>query len=173
LRTQLAGDRAEYARADRFPRGVDQDRRIAVEPDRSPVRAADLLRRTHDDRLVDVALADTPARDSFLDRHHDHVADRSRLPPCAAEHTDALHPTRARVVGNFQVRLYLNHDPTSMRGRLAAVRQHFPTLGLRMRPTLLNADRVADLAAVIGVVRGVLLRPADELLVERMHHAAF
>src|ERR1700722_18667899 len=55
--------------------------------------------------------------------------------------------------------------------RLAGLGDHFPTFQLGDRPAFLNADGIADLVAVLLVVRVILLRLADELLVDRMHHA--
>src|SRR5260221_9027408 len=52
------------------------------------------------------------------------------------------------------------------------VGQHFPALGLGQRTRLLDAHAVTDLAAVGLVVRRVLFRARDELLVDRMHDAA-
>src|SRR4051812_8708301 len=52
------------------------------------------------------------------------------------------------------------------------VGQNFPALGLGQRARLLDAHAVADLAAVGLVVRRVLLRARDELLVDRVHDAA-
>src|SRR5579872_3017609 len=46
-----------------------------------------------------------------------------------------------------------------------------PALGLGDRPCLANLHSVADLEAIGLVVRGVLLRARDELLVDRVHDA--
>jgi len=48
-----------------------------------------------------------------------------------------------------------------------------PGLALGDRRAFLDADDVAFLAQVGLVMRGVLLRTPDELLIERMHHATF
>jgi hypothetical protein len=69
----------------------------------------DLLRGAHDHRLMDVALLHLATRNRFLDRHYDHVAHRRGPALGAAKHLDALHPARAGVVGDFQVRLHLDH----------------------------------------------------------------
>src|SRR4051812_34222132 len=67
----------------------------------------------HDDRLHDVALLHPPARDRLLDGHDDDVAHRGVLALRAAQHLDAHHAPRARVVGDVEVRLHLDHglDP--------------------------------------------------------------
>src|SRR3546814_123530 len=54
---------------------------------------------------------------------------------------------------------------------LLAVADHFPRLGLGNRAALANTDLVADVAGVALVVRAVLLRQLDNLLVDRMHDA--
>ena len=76
----------------------------------APSVAAHALAGAHDDRVVDLALLDATARRGVLDRHLDHVAD-VRVPAlAAAEHLDAHDRTRARVVGDVQHRLHLDHD---------------------------------------------------------------
>src|SRR2546428_648679 len=50
-----------------------------------------------------------PARRGVLDAHLDHVADRGVAALGAAEHLDADDRPRARVVGDVQDRLHLNH----------------------------------------------------------------
>src|SRR5690606_24774813 len=75
VRAQLARDRPEDTRADRLEAVVQQHGRVAVEPDRRPVRTAQALPRAHDHGVVDLALLHAPARDRVLDRHLDHVAD--------------------------------------------------------------------------------------------------
>src|SRR5919199_727309 len=54
---------------------------------------------------------------------------------------------------------------------LAVAADHHPALPLGDRRVLLDLHHVALLAEVRLVVGGVLLRPPDELLVERVHHA--
>ena len=67
------------------------------------------LGRAHDDRVVDLALLHASARRGVLHRHLDHVAD-VRVPAlAAAEHLDTHDRTRARVIGDVQHRLHLDH----------------------------------------------------------------
>src|SRR6266852_3586920 len=107
---QLARHRSEDARADRLALLVDEHRRVAVEADGAAVGAANLLRRAHDHRLMDVALLDAAARDRLLDRDDDDVADRRRLALGAAQHLDALDAARAGIVGDIEIGLHLDHD---------------------------------------------------------------
>src|SRR5215470_10647479 len=179
LAAQLARHRPEDAGADRLALLVDQHRRVAVEADRAAVGAADLLGGAHDHRLVDVALLHPATRDRVLDRDDDDVADGRVLALRPAQHLDALHPAGAGIVGDFQVGLHLNHGTTSLagRGRVDDGRalggaDDLPLLGLRDRPAFLDGHGIADLAAVVLVMRRVLLRAANELLVDRVHDAA-
>src|SRR5947207_2727878 len=95
---QFAGHRPEDAGADRLALVADQHRGVAVETDRAAIGAPDLLRGAHDHGTVYVALFDAAARDRFLDRDDNHVADPGGLALRAAEHLDALHPPRAGIV---------------------------------------------------------------------------
>src|SRR3546814_461576 len=108
----------------------------------------------------------------FLHRDDDDVADAGGLALRAAQHLDALHAAGTRVVGDVELRLHLDHGsgPFLALSRLA-VADHFPRLGLGNRAALANTDLVADVAGVALVVRAVLLRQLDNLLVDRMHDA--
>src|SRR5271169_5948280 len=108
-RPQLAGDRAKNARADRLALVGDQHGGVAVEADRAAIGPADLLRRAHDDRAMHVALLDAAARDRLLNRNDDDVSDRCGLALGSAQYFDALDSTCARVVGDVEVCLHLNH----------------------------------------------------------------
>src|SRR5690606_23961902 len=68
----------------------------------------------HDDGAQHVALLHAAARNGFLDGHHDDVADAGVAATGAAQHLDAHDPAGARVVGDFQVSLHLDHgsDPS-------------------------------------------------------------
>src|SRR5687768_7960958 len=63
---QLAAHRAEDAGATRVTAVLDDHSGVLVEADVRPVRAPLLLRGADDDRLDDVALLDTRARDRVL-----------------------------------------------------------------------------------------------------------
>src|SRR5215471_4811466 len=173
LGPQLARHRTEDAGADRLALLVDQHGRVAVEADRAAVRPPDLLRRAHDHRLMHVALLDAAPRDRILDRHDDDVADAGVLPLRAAEHLDALHAAGARIVGDLKVRLHLDHGLRSFLARRRPGLGHdFPALALGDRAALADTHRFAHLVDVVLVVRRVLLRAADELLVDRVHDPA-
>src|SRR5436309_282244 len=72
---QLAGDRAEYARADRFSLVVDQNGGVAIEADVGAVAPPLFLHRADDDRLDDLPLLDVRLGRGFLDRRRDDVAE--------------------------------------------------------------------------------------------------
>src|ERR1700752_2181439 len=50
-------------------------------------------------------------------------------------------------------------------------RHHFPALALGNRTAFADEHRIADLVHVRFVMRGITLRTADELLVDRVHDA--
>src|SRR6266581_104275 len=106
---ELAGHRAEDAGADRLKLVVEQDRGIAIELDQRAVGAPHALGGAHHHRVVDLALLDASARRRVLDTDLDDVADAGVASLGAAEHLDAHHRTRARIVGDVQHRLHLNH----------------------------------------------------------------
>src|SRR5688572_14493266 len=108
LGPQLARHGAEDAGADRLALLVDQDRRVAVEADRAAVVSADFPRGADDHRLVHVAFLHAAPRNRFLDGHDDHVADGGEAALGPAQHLDALHPARAGIVGDLEVRLHLD-----------------------------------------------------------------
>src|SRR6185437_9005336 len=116
---QLARHRSEDARANRLALLVDEHRRVAVEADGAAVRAADFLCRADDHRLVHVALLDAAARDCLLDRDDDDGANGRRPAMRAAQHLDALDPARARVVGDVEIGLHLDHGRLPLRRRRA------------------------------------------------------
>jgi len=74
LGAKLARDGAKDTRADRLQLIIDEDRRIAVEPDRAAIRAPHFLGGAHDDGFQDIALLHASARNGVLDRNHDDVA---------------------------------------------------------------------------------------------------
>src|SRR6185312_7376462 len=77
---------------------------------------ADVVGRANHDRLHHIALLDAPARNGFLDRHHDHVAHGSVFPLRPAQHLDAHDTTCAGIIRHVEVCLHLNHDwpPSSL-----------------------------------------------------------
>src|SRR2546423_8073400 len=107
LGPELARDGAENARANRLALLGDEHSGVAIEADRTAVGAPNLACGAHDNGLMHVALLHAAARNCFLHRHDDDVADRRETALGAAQHFDALHPARARIVGHFQVRLHL------------------------------------------------------------------
>src|SRR3954465_13552417 len=110
---QLAGDRAEDARAPRVVLRVDDDGGVLVEGDVRAVLAPELLLRTHDDGLDDLALLDRALRVGLLDRRRDHVADARVAPARAALDADAEERARAGVVGDLEAGLLLDHRARS------------------------------------------------------------
>src|SRR5512133_220445 len=109
LFAQLSTDRAENAGAT-WLAVVSQDHRgVLIELDVRAVGAAMLLRGTYDHRLDDLALLDVAARDGVFDRSDDDVAD-ARIPAAGStEHPDAQDFLGARVVGDLEPRLLLDH----------------------------------------------------------------
>ena len=100
----------------------------------------------------------------------------------AAEHLDALHAPGTRVVRHFEVRgLHLDHGlvallslrPAAPSRRL--LHMTLPGLGLGDRPAFADPDtciaRACRRLVLVMGVRSVLER-LDELLVDRVHHAA-
>src|SRR5665213_696952 len=112
LVAQLARHGSEDARADRLELGVEQHRRVGVEADARAVAAAHAMARAHDHGAVDLALLHAAARRCFLDADLDHVADMRIAALGTAEHLDAHHRTRARIVGDVHHRLHLDHVST-------------------------------------------------------------
>src|SRR5262249_21238631 len=72
---QLTADRAEDTGTARVPTVLDDDGGVLVEADVRAVRAALLLRGTHDDGLDHVALLHAGAGDGVLHGGHDDIAD--------------------------------------------------------------------------------------------------
>src|SRR3954453_12521980 len=110
---QLARHRAEDARPARVVLGVDDHGGVLVEGDVRAVLAPEFLLRAHDDRLDDVALLDRPVRVGLLDGGHDDVAHARVAAARAAHHADREDLACARVVGDTQPRLVLDHRARS------------------------------------------------------------
>src|SRR5665213_2285183 len=102
----------EDARADRLELGVEQHGGVGVEADARAVAATHAMARAHDHGAVDLALLHAAARRRFLDADLDHVANVRIAALGTAEHLDAHHRTRARVVGDVHHRLHLDHLST-------------------------------------------------------------
>src|SRR3954471_2910202 len=113
LVSQLATDRTEDAGASRLHLVVDEDGGVLVEADVAAVGTALLLLHADDDALHDVALLDRGAGHGVLHGRHEDVADSCVAPTRTAEHLDAQHFARPRVVGHLQPRLLLDHRARS------------------------------------------------------------
>src|SRR5690606_5790292 len=169
LGAQLARHRPEDAGADRLVLGVEKHGGIAVEADQRAVRAAHALAGTHHHGVVDLALLHLAARDRFLHRHLDDVADRGVAALGAAEHLDAHHFPGAGVVCHVEVAFGLDHfSAPVLLGRARDDFDHAPVLGLGHRRDLHHADGVALVAGVVGVVGVQLAGTADVLAVQRV-----
>src|SRR5437879_5408018 len=187
LLAQLATDRPEDAGRAGLALVGDEHRGVLVEPDVGAVLALRLLGGPDDDGPHHLALLDLPGRDGVLDRDHDDVAQPTVAALRAPEHADHERATRARVVGDLDDRLLLDHDPSALLRALddrllldhdpsALLRalddlDHPPPLQLRQRPRLHDADRVAQLRAPLVVGRD-LLGAHDLLAVESVGEAA-
>src|SRR3954462_14959821 len=106
---QLARHGAEDARAARVVRRVEDHRGVLVEGDVGAVVAPELLLRAHDDRLDDLALLDRALRVRLLDGRRDDVAHARVAAAGAAHHADAEDLAGARVVGDLEACLVLDH----------------------------------------------------------------
>src|SRR5215831_7003444 len=89
LGSQLAGDRAEDARADRLALRIDQHGGVAVEANDRAVGAAHAGSGAHHHGLHHLALLDAAARYRLLHGDYDGVADRSVFALRTAQHLDA------------------------------------------------------------------------------------
>src|SRR5882762_5570205 len=81
LGAQLASDRPEDAGADRLVLFVDQDGRVAVEPNEAAVGPRQLALGAYDHRARHLALLHLGAGDRLADRDDDDIADRGVAPP--------------------------------------------------------------------------------------------
>src|SRR6266542_2614716 len=122
LLAQLPADRAEDTRATRLAVVLQDHRGVLVEADVGTVGTPALLHRTDDHGLHHVALLHAAAGDRVLDGGHDGVADTRVAPTGATENADAKDLLRARVVGDLQSRLLLDHFAFS---KISTTRQRF------------------------------------------------
>src|SRR5262249_25948820 len=134
--------------------------------------AFDVLSNADHYGLHDFTLFDAPARYRLLDRYHDHVTNGGIALLGAAKDLDAHDPARARVVGDVEVSLHLDHGALLLSSRahsrsdgrcfLLAL-DHFPALELRQWPSLLYRDQITHLEFVLLVVGVILLRASHGL----------
>src|SRR5690606_24789133 len=75
IATQLAGNRSEDAGTDRLTLIVKKHGRVLVETNQRSILASYALTGSHYNSIHDVALLNLAARNRFLDRHLDHIAD--------------------------------------------------------------------------------------------------
>src|SRR5215813_11840361 len=109
LGAQLARHRPEDAGAHRFRLVVDQHGGVAVEAEDRAVGTADVLADTHHHGLHDVALLHLAARNRFLDRHDNDVADGGVAALGPAQHLDTHDTACTGIIGHVEVGLHLNH----------------------------------------------------------------
>src|SRR5882672_885190 len=107
---ELAGDRAEHARADRLVVVVDEHGRVAIESDVAAVTAALLLDGPHDDGLDDLALLHGAFGRRLFHRRGDDVAEPRVPAGRSADRVDDGNLARAGIVGDVQDGSHLNHD---------------------------------------------------------------
>src|SRR6056297_768477 len=109
LGPQFTHHRPENTGADGVTGIVEDNGGVAVKTNRGAVLAADFLGGAHDNSLADVAFLDAAARNGFLHRHDDDVADGRIFALGTTQDLDALNPARAGVVSNIQIGLHLAH----------------------------------------------------------------
>src|SRR5450759_2567788 len=154
----------------------DQHRRVAVEADDGAVGALDVLGDAHHHGLHHFALLHAAARNGFLHRNDDDVADGGVFALGAAQHLDAHDAARAGIVRPVEVGLHLDHDAALfvvpnmalLNFLLLVAADHFPALELGDRAALLDPHRVADGKLVLLVMRVIFLRTANYLLHRRV-----
>src|SRR5262245_11438593 len=137
LLAQLPADRPEDTGAARLAVGLQDHRGVLVEADVGAVRTPALLHGPHDDRLDDVTLLHTTAGDRVLDGGDDRVTDTGVATTGATEHADAKDLLRARVVGDLQSRLLLDHLLISWLSRwfsaAPSLAERMISIGFRLR----------------------------------------
>ena len=88
---------------------VHDHRGVLIEADDRAILALQILIHPNDDGAKHVTLLHATARNGFLDGDDDDVAHAGVATASAAQHLDAHDPASARVVGDFQVSLHLDH----------------------------------------------------------------
>ena len=96
---------------------VDQDGRVAIEPDIRPVAAPLFFDRPDDHRFHDLPLLDVRFGRRFLHRRRDDVSQAGVAARRAADRIDDRDLARAGVVGDVQDRSHLDHGCFSEAGR--------------------------------------------------------
>src|SRR5688572_3470532 len=122
---QLPAHRPEDAGTARLELLVDENGGVLVEADVAAVRTAAVLLGPHDDALHDLALLHGRAGNGVLHRGHEDVADARVTPPGATEDLDAQDLAGARVVGDAETGLLLNHWIYFALSRTSTMRQRF------------------------------------------------
>src|SRR5712691_6868895 len=120
LLAQLARHRSEDARAARVALVVDDHGGVLVERDLRSVVAPERLLRAHDDGLHDLALLDGALGRRALDGSGDDVAHARVAALRSAGDADAEQLAGARVVGDAETRLLLDHRFPSLQIALDA-----------------------------------------------------
>src|SRR6185437_8736113 len=123
--------------------------------------------------LEHFALLHAAARNRFLHRHHDDVADIGIAPMAAAQHLDAHDALGAGIVGDIELGGHLNHFRTPLIAPLLAdAFHHFPALELGQWLAFLDADDIARLVLTLFVMGVIFLGTAQGLAHHRMGEAA-
>src|SRR5690606_16360989 len=110
LSAKFTRNRSEDTRTNRLFLVINEDGCIVIKTDNTAVRTTNVFGGTYNYRLHYVTFFDAAARDSFLDRHHNDVANGSVTPLGTAQHLDAHDTTCAGVIRHVEVCLHLNHD---------------------------------------------------------------
>src|SRR5580704_6889914 len=107
--SKLAGHRAKDTGPARVPLVVDQDDRIAIEPDVAAVLPSRRGPHADDHAFGHCAFLDGRARNGLLNRDDDDVAQTGCPPLGTAQHLDAPGGFGAGVIGDIDDGLHLDH----------------------------------------------------------------
>src|SRR6478735_1226003 len=135
LLAQLAGDRPEDACTTWVELVVDDDGGVLVEADQRAVIATVGLLRPDDDGFHHLALLDRALRRRGLHGSNDDVADAGIATVRSSHHADAEDLAGARVVGDLEAALLLNHFATS-------------TISVRRQRFVADSGRVSTMRTV-------------------------